>query len=164
MKTEGFELLSFSEPHSEVQKDRTYWDVYLKKYLSDSFIDNFTDFSDSTCFTYFIPCDRTAFRVGSKELIEYLHDGNTVCYLKFQISLRAPIACAVFLTYDSSPTSMKMTEEPLDHFQEEILSTVSLFAKEQGLRLRKYSDLVDTMSELSPKESVYSYLFEPDIE
>ena len=156
---DALDLIS-CDPH----KKRTYWDSTIKRHLPDFFLDNFTDFSDSTCYTYFIGCDGLKYTVGSQELIDYLNAGNDAYYVKLQISLRAPILYAIYCKYEKSPTAFQTSEEPFTESQQRVYSAILQFANENNLRIEKYSDLCTMVVNVSPNEhTAYNYLFEPEI-
>lgn len=60
--------------------NREYWNEKLTTYLADYFRDNFTDFNNSTCHTYFVASDENRFSIGSQALREFLFAGNVAYY------------------------------------------------------------------------------------
>ena len=151
------------EISSAEQKERTYWDAAINRYLPEHFVDNFTDFSDSTCFTYFIGCDGSQFPVGSQDLTAYLKAGSDAYYVKLQISLLAPLMCVLFCKYEKSPTALQISEEPFTRSQQSACAALMRFAEENSLRIVKYSELINTAADASIKgQTAYSYFFEAD--
>lgn len=171
MNTNIFEGISFSDRYSETMHSissdshngRSHWDASIKKYLPDSFVDNFTDFSDSTCFTYFIGCDDSQFAIGTKSLSAFLSEGNDAYYVKMQISLLAPVICVAFCKYDKSPNAFLVSEEPFTQSQQDVYSAIIEFAMENKFQISKMGELTNLTAIISGKEeSAYSYLFEAD--
>lgn len=167
-----FERMAFNKQYTDTlalisndpQKRRIYWDSIVKKYLPNLLLDNFTDFSDSFCYTYFIGCDNLTCTVGSQELIDYLNAGNDAYYVKLQISFRAPILCAIFCKYEKSPTALQTSEEPFTKSQQIVYSSILQFADENNLHVVKYADLCTMVVDTAPNEhTAYNYLFEPEI-
>ena len=147
----------------DTRNGRLYWDAIIKKHLHDCFVDNFTDFSDSTCFTYFIACDNCRFPLGSQYLMNFLNAGTCAYYIKVQISIRTPILCVLLCKYDGSPTALQTCEEPYTKSQQCTYSAILQFAKENGLEIAKYSELTQrVVSTLPKKQTAYSFFFEPD--
>lgn len=167
-----FEGMAFSQQYMdaldsiscEPQKKRTYWDSIIKKHLPNFMLDNFTDFSDSTCYTYFIGCDNLRYRVGSQKLIDYLNAGNDAYYVKLQISLRAPILYVIYCKYEKSPTAFETSENPFTESQRRVYLAILQFASENNLFIEKYSNLCAMIVNAGPNErTAYNYLFEPEL-
>lgn len=166
-----FEGIPCSNQHAETMRSilsdshngRTHWDVTIKQYLPNSYLDNFTDFSDSTCFTYFIGCDDSRFAIGTKELSAFLSEGNNAYYVKMQISLLAPVICVAFCKYGKAPTALDLSDEPFTQSQQDVYSAIMKFAKDNNFQIKKLGELTSITAVLSGKsENAYSYLFEAD--
>lgn len=171
MDTNLFEGICFNNHYAETMRvvlstphnSRSHWDITLKQYFPDSLVDNFTDFSDSTCFTYFIGCDSSQFTIGSKALSAFLTEGNNGYYVKMQISLLAPVICVAFCKYDKSPTAFNLSDEPFTQSQHDVYVAVMKFAKANNFQLKKMGELISLTAFVSGKhESAYSYLFEKE--
>ncbi len=121
--------------------DRNLYDEELREFLPDFYLDNFTDFTDSTCFTYFIGCGDTKFSVGSESLNSFLRSGNIAIYVKMQISVVKPVICVQFFKY-TSPTSPEISDLPFNSAQKSAYSAICSFAEEHGFSVENYSELV----------------------
>lgn len=171
MNTDIFEGIAFSNQYTETMRSiisdsrsgRAYWDIAIKQQLPNVYLDNFTDFSDSTCFTYFIACDDSRFAIGTKALSDFLIEGNVAHYIKMQISLLAPVICVVFCMYDKSPTALNLSDEPFTQSQHDVYSDIMKFAKDNKLQIKKMGELTSLTAIISgTSESAYNYLFEKD--
>lgn len=171
MNTNIFEGISFSNHYTETMRSilsdshngRTHWDVALKQYLPNLYLDNFTDFSDSACFTYFIGCDDSQFAIGTKALSSFLNEGNNAHYVKIQISLLAPVICVSFCKYNKAPTALDLSDEPFTQSQHDVYSAIMKFAKDNKFQIKKMGELTSVTAIVSGKsESAYNYLFEAD--
>lgn len=171
MNTNIFEGISFSNQyaetmrsiHSDPRSGRLHWDVAIKQYLPETYLDNFTDFSDSTCFTYFIGCGDSQFAIGTKSLSTFLSKGNNAYYVKMQISFRAPVICVAFCKYNKAPTALELSDEPFTKSQHDVYSAIMKFAKNNNFQIKKMGELTSISAIISGKsESAYNYLFEAD--
>ena len=143
-------------------QNRNYWDDSLKIALQGRFFDNLTDFSDSTCFTYFVASTDCPFCIGGQELRNYLADGGIAYYVKLQISFRAPVMYAVFCKYHQSGTSFHMSEQPYTQEQEKIFIALTQFAQSNNLTVMRYSALCEEKV-FDTERTAFNYLFEPEM-
>ena len=126
---------------SDSRSGRAYWDIAIKQQLPNVYLDNFTDFSDSTCFTCFVACDDFRFTIGTKALSDFLIEGNVARYMKMQISLLAPVICVVFCMYEKSPTALNLSGEPFTQSQHDVYSAIMKFSKDNKLEIKKWVSL-----------------------
>ena len=138
---------------NEKHKNRKYWDEQLSAYLSDYFWDNFTDFNNSTCYTYFVASDENRFLIGSRDLSQFLFAGNVAYYVKIQISCKAPLMCVAFCKYDQSPTAFSTSGNPYTQTQKEIYGEIERFSSDNNLQITLYSDM---------SEATYQEYFETE--
>lgn len=133
--------------------NREYWNEKLTTYLADYFRDNFTDFNNSTCHTYFVASDENRFSIGSQALREFLFAGNVAYYVKIQISCKAPLVCVAFCKYDGSSTAFHTSGNPYTKTQKEIYGEIERFSSDNNLQITLYSDI---------SEATYQEYFETE--
>lgn len=121
--------------------NREYWNEKLTTYLADYFWDNFTDFNNSTCHTYFVASNENRFSVGSQALREFLFAGNVAYYVKIQISCKAPLVCVAFCKYDGSPTAFHISGNLYIQNQKEIYGEIERFSGDNTLQITLCSDM-----------------------
>ncbi|MEB9166181.1 hypothetical protein P4H78_30395, partial [Bacillus cereus] len=78
--------------------DKHFWDGEINK-ISNINVDNITDFSYSSCFSYILlPLD-VKFRFGSVEFSEYVRKQSEINCVMLMISAIAPYAVVKYLRY-----------------------------------------------------------------
>ncbi|KQU63321.1 hypothetical protein ASG66_02600 [Bacillus sp. Leaf406] len=103
--------------------DKDYWARTFNDEVEQIFIDNLTDFSYSTCFSYFIQSSPGPnFRVGSDEFNDYLKGKNEITGVMVLISVIAPYSVVKYVRYHDNDGAIQMHEanSPLDNETERI--------------------------------------------
>jgi hypothetical protein len=103
--------------------DSDYWVHTFNDEVEQIFIDNLTDFSYSTCFSYFIQSSLSPnFRVGSDEFNDYLKEKNEITGVMVFISVIAPYSVVKYVRYHDNDGAIQMHEaySPLDNETERI--------------------------------------------
>lgn len=120
----------------EAPKNSNYWKKKLQKYFEDNHIEDLTDFTHSTCFTYLINLSQLDENSSS-------NDGDNISkigganFLEILISNKKPLICFHFLTYyktdngefKRSKTSSKTYLEEHNEYS----VNISLFIEENHL-------------------------------
>lgn len=107
--------------------NRNYWNDILEKELVTSYIDNLTDFSYSTCYSFFIyPRNGKKIQVGSDEFKKYLENNGIKNIVSIQVSAIAPYAVLKYFSYFYEKGNIKLQEqnEPVDEESREISSSI----------------------------------------
>lgn len=103
--------------------DKEYWVREFNEEIEQIFIDNLTDFSYSTCFSYFIQSSLSPnFRIGSDEFNDYLKEKHEITGVMVLISLIAPYSVIKYVRYTYNDGTVKIQEaySPLNKETERI--------------------------------------------
>ncbi|GAC43599.1 hypothetical protein [Paenibacillus popilliae] len=97
--------------------DKQYWISKFKEKLEEVFVDNLTDFSYSTCFSYFIQSSlNPKLRLGSDEFNDYLKKNFEIKGVMVLISVIAPYSVVKYVRYHYNDKAIQLHEDysPLD--------------------------------------------------
>lgn len=137
----------------------SYWDTAIRKFFPDFFIDNLTDFNDSSCFTYYIALDGNTYKIGDPRIKAHLLRGEKLYYLQLFVSIKAPILTYLYIMYDKTPTNLVTSSTPFIPKHSNILSCIKLFSSENELVLYDYVSLQEK-SPLNQDETIFQHFFE----
>ena len=147
--------------------DRDFWINNIAKYFNDMYIENFTDYNDSTCFTYIINIGGGDVQVGSKEFNNYLEIHQVLYRLQIQISIISPYLTYKFIKYTYKDKNVKMEWNEIPYLKEHsrLLDFIKEFAQNSDLNILYSKDLtriVEGIELESKKENVtvFNCLFE----
>ncbi len=141
-----------------MMKPFEFWSEKLRESMKNRMIHDITDLNASSCLTYMIAADSAALPFGSDAMKAYAEEGNTAYYVKVQISLKTDMMCIRFCKYEGSPAELTMIAEPQTEEGKEIYRTLLSFAFENGVKIKRYVMLNNTMI---GEESAYALYFEP---
>ncbi|MEJ9217664.1 hypothetical protein ACXFAU_16695 [Paenibacillus glucanolyticus] len=97
--------------------DKQYWVSKIEDELEEVFVDNITDFSYSTCFSYFIQSSlNPKLRLGSDEFNDYLKKNFEIKGVMVLISVIAPYSVVKYVRYYYNDGAVQLHEEysPID--------------------------------------------------
>ena len=142
--------------------DKHFWDGEINK-ISNINVDNITDFSYSTCFSYILlPLD-VKFRFGSVEFSEYVRKQSEM------ISAIAPYAVVKYLRYRYTNGTIELVEEssPYNDESKKIGSSILKLLDSNGIKNLDKETLSIEVEDVSLelKETgvtIYNCLFEDE--
>lgn len=91
--------------------DRDFWLDISKNYFQNMYIENFTDFNYSTCFTMYLNISDSKSEVGTEEFKSFIKQNLFLYRIKIQISVIAPYAMYKFVQYDFKDGKIRMKEK-----------------------------------------------------
>ncbi|MGP1910118.1 hypothetical protein ACTSEZ_18255 [Metabacillus sp. JX24] len=148
--------------------DKGYWVSQLYNEVEEIFIDNLTDFSYSTCFSYFIQLTLSSnYRIGSEEFTHFLKEKKEIIGVMVLISSIAPYAAIKFskYTFKDGAVHLHETYSPLNKETERISERIIEILNSDGIQSLEESilnTLVPNVSlELKEKDvTIFNCLFE----
>ncbi|AKG36653.1 hypothetical protein [Paenibacillus durus] len=117
--------------------DKQYWDSKINNELEQIFVDNLTDFSYSTCFSYFIQSSLSLnFRFGSNEFNDYLKEKNEITGVMVLISVIAPYSVIKYVRYNYIDGAVQLYEaySPLNKETERNGKRILEILNENGIK------------------------------
>lgn len=91
--------------------DKQYWVNQFNDEVEQIFVDNLTDFSYSTCFSYFIQSTLSPiFKIGSDEFNDYLREMHEIRGIMVLISAIAPYSVVKYVRYNYNNGAVHLNE------------------------------------------------------
>lgn len=103
--------------------DKEFWARKFNEEVKGIFVDNLTDFSYSTCFSYFIQSSLSSnFSIGSDEFNDYLKEMQEITGVTVLISAIAPYSVVKYVRYNYNNEAVLLHEaySPLNKETEKI--------------------------------------------
>ncbi|HFU7077630.1 TPA: hypothetical protein ACGN80_004514 [Bacillus cereus] len=148
--------------------DKHFWDGEINK-ISNINVDNITDFSYSSCFSYILlPLD-VKFRFGSVEFSEYVRKQSEINCVMLMISAISPYAVVKYLRYRYTNGTIELVEEssPYNDESKKIGSSILKLLDSNGIKNLDKETLSIEVEDVSLelKETgvtIYNCLFEDE--
>jgi hypothetical protein len=105
--------------------DTSYWQKLLADLFPDNYVENFTDFNYSRCFTVYVNVSRTHASVGTVEFADYVRNNGLLYRVMVQISAIAPYATYQYMKYEYLHGEIKLSASRKPYTEK-----LALFGKE----------------------------------
>lgn len=147
--------------------DISIWQERIANLFKRNYVENFTDFNYSRCFTIFINISKTNSKVGTEEFTDFIKINGNLYRIMVQISALAPYATYQYLKYEiiDGETQVTGSYQPFNNDMllagkkiEKYLKQMNHFILDEQLLLLKVPGI--SLEINSENVTVYNCLFD----